>query len=800
MAYELLGKDFIPPDLRAKVTGKARYAEDFRVDGMVFCRLLTSPLPHARVRNIDASEALALPGVIGILTADEVPQFPEPENPILTNEPKYIGEPILAVAAVDEQTAHDALERINIDYEELPFTVDPLQSLYPGGPNARSDGNVAGPGIDIQTLKWTAEDFAEAGESRLPLGQAVEEWSWGDLDGGFESAALVLDETFISQNNSHHSMEPRTAMAYWENGKCYLHGSSQSQSFVEPGIARYIGIEPENLVFIAEFCGGGFGSKAASYSIISIPAHMSKKIGRPVMMRISRAEEYYLGACRSAFQGRVKIGFRDDGRITAVDLFIVQDNGPTTGFQDWRFAADCVSLIYQPQAMRLRAVPTMTNTPHRTAQRNPGRGQMVMAMEPIIDKAARQLGLDRVAIRKINAPDNDATMGRQQGPVTSAYLSEALDKGAAEFDWETKKQLSGQRSGSKVTGIGVGQSYNGAGSSGFDGIVRITPDGILHIHTGIGNLGTFSHTSTSRAAAEVLKYSWDNCIVERGDTRRGLPWNIGQFASNSSYTMTRTNYAASMDALAKLKEIAAMDLGGAPEDYDIGDEKVFSTSEPDKNMTYATAAQRAIELGGKYSGHEVPDDINEMTRRSALGLAGTGLIGVAKDNLDHRGTVPSLAAGFMHIELDVETGKFEILEYVGIGDCGTVHHPQSLQAQIKAGGIWGIGISTLERQIYDPQTGLPASVSYLQQKPATYLDVPSTMHVDAVGLPDLYNPFGIKGIGEVVVGSAASALLCAISDALGGHYFYRSPVVTDMIVNAAAGRPQSHKPLQTHTA
>ena len=195
--------------------------------------------------------------------------------------------------------------------------------------------------------------------------------------------------------------------------------------------------------------------------------------------------------------------------------------------------------------------------------------------------------------------------------------------------------------------------------------------------------------------------------------------------------MTRTNYVAAMDAVAKLKEIAAMDLGGAPDDYDIGDERVFAKSDPSKGLTYAQAAQRAIELGGKFDGHEVASDLNVMTKASAAGVAGTGLVGVAKDNLPRTGTVPALAAGFIEIELDVETGKFEILDYVGVADCGTVLHPQGLSHQIKSGAVMGIGLAALERHIYDPQNGLPGNIGLLQAKPVV---VPRRARHDADGL------------------------------------------------------------------
>lgn len=800
MSYSLLGKDFTPPDVRAKVTGKARYSEDVRADGMLFCKLLLSPMPHATVKNIDASAALEMEGVVAVLTADDVPSEDNARTRILTNEPCFVGDPIAAIAAESETIAADALEKIVVELESLPFTVDPLESIYPGGPDARAQGNTVGRGATFNTVKWSARDFASVDAGQLPMtGTPTSEWSFGNLEESFAASALILDETFVTAANSHHSMEPRSAMAYWQNGKCFVHSSVQSQSFVIPGLARLLGIDAADVVLIAEFCGGGFGSKGSAYPIMALPAYLSKKAGRPVMMRISRDEEYYLGSARGGFQGRIKMGFTESGKVTGVDLYIVQQSGPYSPSGDANSAAGAVSLVYQPQAMQYRSISVLTNTPPSGPQRGPGQNQIAMAVEPLLDKAAKQLGIDRLEIRKINSPNNDSLYGGDQEPVTSAYLKEALDKGAEQFDWQQAVRSSGQRNGSKVIGVGVGQAYHSAGSSGFDGLVRITPDGILHIHSGVGNLGTYSYAATSRVVAEVLKFDWENCVIERGDSRKHLPWNLGQFGSNTSFTMARSNHAAAMDAKRKLLDIAALEFGGNADDYDIGDHKVFLKSDPTKSLSYAQAAQKAIDLGGEYSGEETPDDIFFLTKASAAGIAGSGLVGVAKDNYEKTGVVPALAAAFIKIELDLETGMFDILDYVGTVDCGTVIHPMGLATQIKGGAVMGIGLATTERMVYDPQNGLPANVGFNNAKPPTYLDVPSHMGTAAVNIADPQNPVGTKGVGEPVMGSAASALICAISDALGGHYFNRTPVMTDMIVNAAAGRPQSHKPLQVNT-
>jgi CO/xanthine dehydrogenase Mo-binding subunit len=196
---------------------------------------------------------------------------------------------------------------------------------------------------------------------------------------------------------------------------------------------------------------------------------------------------------------------------------------------------------------------------------------------------------------------------------------------------------------------------------------------------------------------------------------------------------------------------------------------------------------------------ETPEDINPMTRRAVEGIAGTGLIGVSRDNLPQTGMVPALAAGFIEIELDVETGHYEIIDYLGVADCGLVLHPTSLATQIRGGAVMGFGMAATERHVYDPRWGLPGAIGLHQAKPPSYLDVPSEMDWAAVDQADPDNPVGVKGIGEPLMGCAAAALLCAISDALGGQYFNRTPVVADMILNATTGRSQAHRPLQVNT-
>jgi xanthine dehydrogenase molybdenum-binding subunit len=814
--YKFIGQDYTTPDLVAKVTGKAKYAEDYRAEGMLFAKLLLSPMPHARVIRIDASRALAMPGVKAILTADELPKppspapAPQPQQPApppgpppeaaITNEPLYQGEPILAVAAVDETIAADAIEAIVVDLEPLEFVVDPLDSLRPGGPNARREGNVY-VNRELKTLKWTDQDFAEANEGRLPMGEAGEQWSFGDLDAGFKQADLVLDETFLTQSTSHQPLETRTAMAYWQNGKLYLHGSTQSTVQTVANVARWVGIQPSDVVVISEYTGGGFGSKIPGAQSMAIPALLAKKTGMPVMMRITREEEHYIGRARAGLHGRAKIGFRKDGRITALDLYIVQDNGPYALQGDYRSCGSITSLAYQPMAMRWRGVSVLTNTPPRTSQRSPGGMQANGIIEPILSKAARKLGIDQVEMRKINAPAGKAPFGApdaktgKQPYVTSAFVREALDQGAALFGWEEKKKTSGKRVGTKVRGIGVGVGPYVGGSIGFDGLMIVRPDGKLQVQSGIGNLGTHSMFDVMRVASEMLDLPWDQVDIVFGNTSKHLPWSCVSAGSQTVHAMTRANHAAAMDLKKKLQEIAAKDLGGAPESYQVANGRV---SRGGRGLSFAQAAKRAIELGGRYDGHELPQDINAFTKTSATALAGQGLMGVAKDNYKRDGSTHSFVVGFAEIEVDVETGAYTILDYTAVGDVGTVLNPRSLKGQIFGGSMLGIGHAMSQKWVYDKQYGLPLAKRFHYNKPPTILDIPRTVRLDAVNLPDPETPVGARGVGEPPVGAGFAAVLTALADALGDDVFRRAPVTPDLILMSLESGSRQHDALTAH--
>jgi CO/xanthine dehydrogenase Mo-binding subunit len=576
-----------------------------------------------------------------------------------------------------------------------------------------------------------------------------------------------------------------------------MHCSTQSVMRTVSAVARWVGIEPENVVIISEYTGGGFGSKGSSSVFTVVPALLSKKANAPVLLRVTRDDEYYIGRARPALHSRVKVGFSKDGRITALDGVAVIENGPYDVVSDGRSAGDHISLAYQPLAMRWRATTVLTNTPPRGAQRAPGGLQGIALMEPLLAQAAAKLGIDQLTLHQVNAPEGKAPFGAPNARgarnyVTSSFARQALDKGAELFDWHARQGSGGRRQGAKARGVGVALSTYSAGSVGYDGLLVVRPDGRVAIQSGIGNLGTESVFDVHRVAAELIGLPWEKCDIAWGNTARNLPNTCGQGGSQTSHAMSRAAHAAGMDAVRKLQEIAARTLGGSPASYTVADERVSNGS---RSMTLAEAARKAIELGGAFDGHDLPEDINPYTRRSATALAGQGLMGVAKDTYSRDGTSKSFVVAFAEVEVDVETGRYRIIDLAAVLDCGTVLHPRSVGGQLFGGLMLGIGHATGQRFVYDQHFGVPLAKRLYNSKPPTILDTPARLQWAALDLPDPETPVGARGMGESPVGAGFGAVVNAIADAVGHDVFRRAPVMADMILMALETGAPAHERL-----
>src|SRR5207302_8535654 len=424
--------------------------------------------------------------------------------------------------------------------------------------------------------------------------------------------------------------------------------------------------------------------------------------------------------------------------------------------------------------------------PPRRAQSQPGGMQGIVLIEPIIAKASRKLGVDQVAIHRINAPEGKAEFGPpnprgQRAHATSAFVKEALDKGAELFRWNERKAQGGKRQGSKVRGYGVATSSFVAGSTGYDGLFVIKPDGRMYIQSGIGNLGTESMSDCHRVSAEMVGIPWEKVDLTWGHTGKNLPWSCVSGGSQTTHAHTRAAHAAGANAVKKLQEIAAKAHGGKPEQYTVANERV---SGPGGSMTLAQAAQKAIELGGTYDGHEVPEDVNNFTKTSAKALVGQGLMAVAKDSYPRDGQSQSYVVGFAEVEVDTETGAVKVIDYAAVADVGIVLNPRSLSGQIFGGSMLGLGHALTQRWAYDQHYGIALARRFHHNRPPTILDAPMHFAGDAVGDADPETPTGIRGIGEPPVGAAYGAIMNAIADAVGDEIFKRSPVTADVILTS----------------
>jgi CO/xanthine dehydrogenase Mo-binding subunit len=373
--------------------------------------------------------------------------------------------------------------------------------------------------------------------------------------------------------------------------------------------------------------------------------------------------------------------------------------------------------------------------------------------------------------------------------VTSCFLKEALDRGRVAFNWDERRKRAGQRQGTKVRGVSVATGAFVAGSIGFDGLFVIKPDGKVHIHQGVGNLGTHSVFDTARIIPELLGCAWEDCIVNWGDTSKGIAWSSSQAGSQTTHAHTRANHAAATDAIKKLQELAALEKGGNPDSYKVAGGRV---SGPGGSLTFAQAAEAAIKRGGKFDGHELPENINAITKTSAALLVGQGLMGVARDSYPRQGSTYSFVAGFMEVEVDVETGHYNILDYLAVADVGIVLHPRALGGQLHGGAVQGFGHVRSQRLVYDAHYGTALATRMYNNKPPTFMDIPVEMKWEALNIPDPQTPVGAKGVGEPCIGAGGGALICALQSAIGDDIIRRTPVLPEYIVTGLQAKSVTH--------
>ncbi|WP_435126891.1 xanthine dehydrogenase family protein molybdopterin-binding subunit [Halobaculum sp. D14] len=781
---QYVGQDFEIPDGRAKVTGEAKYADDYLFDNALDAKTVKSPYAHAKVQDIDTTAAEQMAGVEAVITYKDVPGT-DIGQPILAEEPLVYGYPVAAVAAKDEYTAAAAVEEIDVEYEVLDHVVDPVETLKPGSPNARPEGNAptgeaggesaegqGGATNAVGTIKWKNADFSE----RFPKnpGKYPLKWSWGDVEKGFEKADHVVEDTVESQPFATNPLEPRSTVAHWQsNGSVKVWGSSQSMSMTHTGLASMIGVSPANLTFINNFTGGGFGSKGTSYPQMGVPALLSKELNRPVKIRGTRKEEFHWGNGRSTLIAKIKVGITDDGTITALDIQGIADSGAYSAdaLSTLSSAYNSISQCWQPETLRVRGIGVFTNTPKRWPQRGPGQNQGGLVMSQVIDELAEVASIDPLELRMQNTPSQGDPAGPTRAPITSANLKEAYEMAAEDINYEEKRRRSGTVEGSKIYGVGAGTASHHSGYIGFDGLVAVHTDGTVEVRQGAGNLGTESFAAVARMVAETMDVPWDQVKVQWGRSDQAS-FTLGQFSSNTTFTTGLANVKAAETAMEYLREIASQTLGGAPDDYEVTGGEVVNTQTGD-SMTLAQAAQAAVEMGGKYTAETVPTKYQEslvpLTIAAAQDIKGESLVAFGKSTSeDLDGFVTSFAGCIAEVSVDLQTGEVAVEEIANYADSGRIIHPEGHKAQVEGATVQAIGYVLMEHYLHDDDTGIPLNTDFYKNKPPAIQDYSETeLKTGGVDNPDPYGPHGAKGVGEPPYGAAAAAVASATRDALG---------------------------------
>lgn len=786
--FKHIGQDFAPPDSVAKVTGRAKYAEDFLFDDLLHAKTLKSPYAHALVTDIDISEAEAMSGVEAVITYEDVGGEQEDGelgwHP-LDQEPKYYGAPIAAVAAVDEYTAAEAVEAIDVSYDVLEHVIDPVETLKPGSPNARLDGNTMMDG-EVTEVKWENTDFS--GEFPDQLETTNYEWEYGDLDAAFDEADVIIEDVQYAHSVPQNPMEPRSNVAKWDNGKLHLYASSQSGTFNLGAFQGPYELGNDEINIISEYCGGGFGSKAGTYPQQHIPIVLAQETNRPVKIRGSRKEEFFWGNGRTPVLFRCRFGVTDEPRITAWDIEMISSAGAVDTAYNSAMgnAASTISAAFNPDAMRVRGMGVFMNHPKTWAHRGPGENQFWLASGPMLGKAADEIGMDQLEFDMGISAGHHDPIGPDRVPNTSNYRREALELAGEMIDYDEIKELNGKVENGKVYGVGVCGSHHPAGIAGMDGLIVIRPDNKVEIRTGVGNLGTYSYAAVARAGAETLKVPWDMVEVKWGHSERE-PNSIIQAGSLTTFTESHSQHAAALLAIEYLQELAAHELGGDPEDYVVEDGEVFHEDDTDQALTLGEAAEVAIELGGKYTAEELPneDDLGGATIHAATEAAGSGLVAPASSSfaLLEGHSVHSFCSSIALVSIDLDTGNVTVEDMRGASDCGNVIHPTSVKGQVEGGMIQGMGYALTEHFAFDEDTGIPYNTDWYTNKTPTMLDL---TYVEGAGVdePDFYGAHGVKGLGEPPYGAGAGAVTNAVYNALKTDI--QPPILSSKVMDAIA--------------
>jgi 4-hydroxybenzoyl-CoA reductase subunit alpha len=742
-----------------KVTGRARYTADLPAPHALAGAILRSPHAHAEIVRVDTSRARELPGVRAVLTGEDcdvaygVLPIARNEHPLARERVRYWGEPVAAVAAVDEHTARAALELIEVEYRVLPAYFSADAARAPGAVllHANRAGNV----------------------------EREVSHSFGEVDAGFAEADLVREADFHYAEVTHAQMEPDAALAEYdaENARLTLRSVTQVPYYVHRTLAECLKMDPAAIRVVKPFVGGGFGHRTECLNFEIICALLARAAGGAVRIELSREQTFVMHHGRPETDIRLRIGMTKSGRITAVDAECVQRGGAyaSYGIVTILYAGALLQALYRLPAVRYRGVRVYSNTPPCGPMRGHGAVDMRHAFEALLDQLAGELGLDPFAVRRANLfKPPYRTLNDLQ--VNSCGLAECLDRVEQASGWKERKAKLPRGHGLGMAcshyASGAAKSVHWTGEPAATVNLRLDFDGSVTLLTGAADIGQGSSTLLAMVAADVLGIGMERIRVVAADSAL-TPKDNGAYSSRISFMVGNAALAAAQELKRQLAAAAARQLESDVKDVECSAER-FCVAGTERCISYAEVVRGAMEISGPMTvqgTYAVPPELQGGKFRGAGVGPSPGF---------------SYAAQVVEVAVDEDTGEVKVEKVWVAQDCGFAINPLAVEGQIQ-GAVWmGMGQALGEATQYVAPHGLPLHANFLDYRVPTIVESPP-IEVHIVESRDPTGPFGAKEASEGALPGFLPALTNAIADAIGVRV-HELPVSADRLFELLRAR------------
>ena len=740
-------------DAREKVIGATQFADDIQFGpGLLYARILRSLHPHALIKKIDVSKARALPGVKAIVTGDETPGYIglylQDRHIFCRDRVRYVGDPVAGVAAIDEETAEKALELIEVEYEPLPGVFDPEFGVSPEAALLHPDLGK----YEVVNFVFPKPGTNISNHFKIRRGDVEDAWA---------KCAFVVEKKYRVPHIQHVPIEPHVAVAKWdEQDNVTLWASSQSPFAQRNLIAKALHMSQSQIQVIAPLVGGGFGSKAG-VSMEALAVVIAKAVkGRPVKLRLTREEEFFTTFVRQGLAAHFKMGCDKDGKLIAMENTYYWDAGAYTeyGVNMARAGGYSGTGPYDVPNVKVDSICVYTNHPVGGPMRGFGMPELHSGLEQCVDDLAHKIGIDPVEFRKINCVrggDVIAT-GMVMHPIG---LSECIEKVAKDIGWGRKSQPSAPN---KRRGKGIAMMWKAPAmppNAGSSARVSLNEDGTVTVAVGGQEIGQGSFTVMAQMAAAALGVPYDWVKVAGPVDTKYSPYEWQTVASRLTWSMGNAVVAAAKDARKQILDMVAESWGEDPNDLDIVNGSVIS---------YKTEESMSIKNIVIY-GLPKPNDQGwiggpVVGRGKFMPTYVTGLD--AETGQGPRAVVHyTTGAQAVEVEVDMDTGKVDVIRAAAAFDMGKAINPEMVKAQMEGGLVQGISTALFEG--LKLKEGVVTNPSFVDYRIATTADVPHEIMAEIVEVPQADGPWGARGIGEHSMVPTIPAVANAIYDAIG---------------------------------